>query len=66
VVVGGVAEKHHAMLSFVGELKALISVQNLLLRSMSLTLKTTCPIFLIFIGDFSSAIESSLVLFPGE
>jgi hypothetical protein len=29
------------------------------LRSMSLTFKTTCPIFLILIGDFSSAINSS-------
>src|SRR5215813_9368666 len=37
-------------------LKPIISVQNLVLRSMSLTFKTTCPIFLIFIGDFSSAI----------
>src|SRR5215510_13009606 len=40
-------------------LKPIISVQNLLLRSMSLTFKTTCPIFLILIGDFSSAIRSS-------
>src|SRR5262245_41855288 len=40
-------------------LKPIISVQNLVLRSMSLTFKTTCPIFLIFIGDFSSAIGSS-------
>src|SRR5262245_66287873 len=34
----------------------MISVQNLVLRSMSLTLRTTCPIFLILMGDFSSAI----------
>src|SRR5262245_5876994 len=38
-------------------LKPMISVQNLLLRSMSLTFKTMCPIFLIFIGVFSSAID---------
>jgi hypothetical protein len=37
----------------------MISVQNFVLRSISLTLNTTCPIFLILMGLFSLAIGSS-------
>src|SRR5215470_17497776 len=48
--------------SFLSEnLKPIISVQNFLLRSISLTLKTTWPIFFILMGVFSSAIKSSFV-----
>src|SRR6185503_4059866 len=46
--------------SFLSEnLKPMISVQNFVLRSMSLTLRTTWPIFLILIGDVSVAIGCS-------
>src|SRR6516164_3074422 len=51
--------------SFLSEnLNPITSVQNFVLRWISLTLSTTWPIFLIFIGDLSSAIYSSFLKSP--
>jgi len=43
----------------------MISVQNLVLASISFTLKTTWPIFLILMGDVSSAINCSFLIMGG-
>ena len=45
-------------------LKPMISVQNLVLRSRSLTLNTTCPIFLTLIGVVSSLLM--FISFPNR